>query len=272
MGFKFMTFDPYLTFAEGERGFLEKIFLKTDGIPTATWHHWGHDGRGYLSSLWSSGRDAYAIVADRLGKQPTAEDFKDINENTGEIEKSWLPYIQRSIDEGRIVLNDYDGSPLTSVELAEEGEPNGWLLGIVEKFITPGVISGDIAADRTFDFEALFSAAGIMYIDGYIIAKQLDTTDMDEFLHPAQACFSSAKLYRKTVDASKEAVSAMGRRSASVRHKPTNQLKAAALAMWDVRGDSYSGMAAFARHHHKEYEVTERTLYNWVREHRNAKS
>lgn len=272
MGFKFLTFDPYLTFAEGERGFREKIFLDSDGIPTSSWHSSGHDGRGYLTSLWRAGREAYAIVADRLEKQPTAEDFKEINADIGEIEKHWLPHIQRAIDEGRIVVKEYGGSPMISMELAEEGSPNGSVLCIVEKIITPSVISGDTSAEKAYDFEAFFSAAGVLHIDLYIVAKQMNALEMDDYHHSAQACFSLAKRYRQTVDASKAAVSAMGRRSANARHKPTNQLKAAAVAAWDARGDQYSGMAAFARHHHKKYEVTERTLYAWIREYRNAKS
>lgn len=43
----FMTCDPYLTFAEGERGFQERIFLRADSTPTATWYDLRHDGHGF---------------------------------------------------------------------------------------------------------------------------------------------------------------------------------------------------------------------------------
>ena len=60
--------------------------------------------------------------------------------------------------------------------------------------------------------------------------------------------------------------------AASARHKDTNAQKAEALSEWDCIGHTFSGMAAFARHKHKNYQVTERTLYGWVRDHRKAQN
>ncbi|WP_032831593.1 hypothetical protein [Pseudomonas sp. GM78] len=272
MSFVFVGFDPYLTFAEGERGVREKIFLRADGTPTADWFHLDQDRRGFLSPLWKAGHDAYVIVAGRLGAQPTTQDFKDIVEDIRENEKGWAPYIQHAIDVGQLRLQEVDGPITTTVARALEDGSYGWLLNVLMKFVTPGVISGHFSADDFPDFEALFSAMGLIYIDDYLFTKGVNSPDMDECYGLVHSSFTSAELYRESLAAAKEAVSARGRRSASARHKPTNQLKAAAVAEWDARGTNYSGMAAFARHHHKEYEVTERTLYDWVREHRNAKS
>lgn len=61
------------------------------------------------------------------------------------------------------------------------------------------------------------------------------------------------------------------RARARLRHKDTEEQRPAALAEWDAHGSSYSSMAAFARHRHKAYEVTERTLYGWIRDHRKGK-
>lgn len=57
---------------------------------------------------------------------------------------------------------------------------------------------------------------------------------------------------------------------AEIRHKESNQQKGAALAEWEEHGANVSSMAAFARARHKEFGVTERTLYGWIRDHRKA--
>lgn len=64
--------------------------------------------------------------------------------------------------------------------------------------------------------------------------------------------------------------SAAARKAAIASHKEMRENKSAALSEWDARGTAFSGMAAFARHRHKAYDVTERTLYRWVSEHRKA--
>lgn len=58
------------------------------------------------------------------------------------------------------------------------------------------------------------------------------------------------------------------RKAANTRHAPNNQQKAAALAAWEANSVNLSSMAAFARSRHKDFGVTERTLYNWIRDHR----
>lgn len=55
---------------------------------------------------------------------------------------------------------------------------------------------------------------------------------------------------------------------AKARHAPTNQRKVEALAEWESNGANVSSMAAFARCRHKDFGVTERTLYGWIRAHR----
>lgn len=59
---------------------------------------------------------------------------------------------------------------------------------------------------------------------------------------------------------------------AAIRHQETNQQKTVALAEWDANGANVSSMAAFARSRHKDFGVTERTLYGWVRDHRKTKA
>tara|TARA_R110000868_G_scaffold6539_1_gene36874 strand:+ start:1791 stop:2531 length:741 start_codon:yes stop_codon:yes gene_type:complete len=62
--------------------------------------------------------------------------------------------------------------------------------------------------------------------------------------------------------------SEQSRDAAAVTHKKNREQKAAALNEWDKHGAKVSSMAAFARARHKDFGVTERTLYTWVREHR----
>lgn len=66
--------------------------------------------------------------------------------------------------------------------------------------------------------------------------------------------------------------STAARKAADALHKPTNEQKAAALAEWEKNGNSYSSMSAFARRRHEAYEVTERTLYGWIRDSRKNKT
>ena len=267
----FMTFDPYLTFAEGERGFRERIFLRADGVPSATWYDSQHDGKGYLSSLWRLGREAYATIAERADGQPTASYFKEAAANIKELEKEYAPAIQQLIQDGRLtLLEDRDSPAVTDLERTLEDAPDGWLLEVFMRIVRPSVVSGHIAADELPDFELLLLIVAVLYLDDYIIAENLDAADLDMFSDLVQTNIASAKLYRETVNAAKEAVSALGRRSAKARHTPTNQQKTAALAAWDAHGANVSSMAAFARARHKEFGVTERTLYEWVRDHRKA--
>lgn len=265
----FMAFDPYLSFAEGERGFREKIFLRADGTPTATWYDVRHDGKGYLSSLWRIGRDAYATITEREGWQPSRAYFKEAAAHIRELEKDFAPQVQRLIDDGQLTLfEDRDSPAVTDLARTLEDAPDGWLLEVFMRIVRPSVVSGHIAEDDLPDFELLLLIVAILYLDYYIIAENLDAADLDVFSELVQVNIASAKLYRETVNTVNEAVSALGRRSAKARHAPTNQQKAAALAAWDAHGANVSSMAAFARTRHKEFGVTERTLYEWVRDHR----
>nr|WP_286948733.1 hypothetical protein [Pseudomonas sp. UBA6718] len=62
------------------------------------------------------------------------------------------------------------------------------------------------------------------------------------------------------------------RTAAAARHQETNQQRDAAVVEWEAHGAKVSSMAAFARSRHKDFGVTERTLYGWIRDHRKAKS
>ncbi|WP_085695352.1 MULTISPECIES: hypothetical protein [unclassified Pseudomonas] len=60
--------------------------------------------------------------------------------------------------------------------------------------------------------------------------------------------------------------------AANARHKETSQSKTAALLCWDTTGSNFSSRAAFARNMHKDYGVTDRTLYGWITAHERLKT
>lgn len=60
--------------------------------------------------------------------------------------------------------------------------------------------------------------------------------------------------------------------AANARHRETSESRSAALLCWDNSGAKFSSRTAFARTKHKEYGVTERTLYGWVTEHLRSKN
>lgn len=60
--------------------------------------------------------------------------------------------------------------------------------------------------------------------------------------------------------------------AANARHKETSESRSAALICWDTTGSNFSSRTAFARNKHKEYGVTERTLYGWITAHARSKN
>lgn len=60
--------------------------------------------------------------------------------------------------------------------------------------------------------------------------------------------------------------------AAAARHQTTNQQRKSAVVDWEAYGNKVSSMAAFARSRHKDFGVTERTLYEWIRNHRKTKT
>jgi len=98
---------------------------------------------------------------------------------------------------------------------------------------------------------------------------------MHQFMKRAELLFRDNM--DKAIPAEAEAlarkkISLTARMAASARHKDTNDQKTAAITEWEASGSQYSGMAPFARHRHKAYGVTDRTLYGWIRDHRKAKT
>ena len=268
----FQTFDPYLTFAKGERGFREKLFLQTDGNSTeAAWYGAERSGEGYLSSIWQIGRDAYAVVAEKLGKEPKTDDFKEIARDIRQLETDLIPHCQSLVDIGMIHIESEDGSPIASLTAALEDVYDGWLTEVFMQTVRPAVIAGHISDSDLPDFEGLLSALAVMHVDSYIIASQLGH-DTDEAFSNVMKYFTSARLYGETVSAAKEAISANGKRSAKVRHATTNQIKDALLIEWDATHAEYDSRADFARIISAREKMKERTLYDWITAHEKKKT
>lgn len=60
--------------------------------------------------------------------------------------------------------------------------------------------------------------------------------------------------------------------AATARHKETSESRSSALLCWDTTGSNFSSRTAFARNKHREYGVTERTLYGWITAHERSKT
>ena len=275
---RFMTFDPYLSFAESERGFAERVFLKEDGTPTETWYGKQRDGKGYLSPLWRIGRDAYATVATKIGEQPRAKQFYDIAETIKQFEKEAAKEVQPLIDEGVLSLHEYrDSAPIDLIESVVEDAPDGWLLEIYTQMARRCIVSGQLPEKALPDLELLLSGAAVLYLDDYIIAAQLGH-EVETAFEIITSNIASAKLYRETIDAASVAISSNGRRSAKVRHRSSNERRHKAIEAWEAaltgsaqRGLKPPTMIGFARKNHGEYFVTQETVCDWVREHEKAK-
>ncbi len=80
------------------------------------------------------------------------------------------------------------------------------------------------------------------------------------------------RLTERAEELAKKKVSLAASLAANARHKETSQSKPAALKCWDTTGSNFSSRTAFARNKHKEYGVTERTLYGWITEHERLKT
>ncbi|WP_437883543.1 hypothetical protein [Pseudomonas sp. LRF_L74] len=135
---------------------------------------------------------------------------------------------------------------------------------------------------------AVVAAQHMMFSD--LLSRALDESrralDVSHRLNRAKAAVSDAKLesYRERLNDlrnnwndytdiaidfyKKKTWGAVGKK----RHAETTKMKGIALAQWNEHGANVSSMSAFARARHKEFGVTERTLYEWIRKHRNAKS
>ncbi|SFQ07805.1 hypothetical protein [Pseudomonas borbori] len=269
----FLTFDPFRTFAEGEKGVREKIFVTADGTPTESkCYGKSRDGKVYLLAAWRIGQEAYSIVADRLGQQPTISDFVEIAEAIRALEATIAHSAQDVTDDDTDQSKDKNSESLSDVETIVDGSPEKSFLLACTQALMPKIIFEPNMVKDLPDFDALLSAAAVMKIDGYILCEQLGSSDQDLYLQDIMTYATAAKLFKQTLTIAQEVISAQGKKSATARHKQTNEQKAIALNEWDARGNTYSSSAAFARFCHKKYGVTERTLCDWVREHRKTKT
>ncbi|MBJ9978434.1 hypothetical protein IAE35_23895 [Pseudomonas sp. S75] len=80
------------------------------------------------------------------------------------------------------------------------------------------------------------------------------------------------ELPEKVEELARKKVSLSASLAASARHKETSESKLKALSCWDATGGNFSSRAAFARTKHKEYGVTERTLYGWIASHERSRT
>lgn len=142
---------------------------------------------------------------------------------------------------------------------------DGRLYAAVDRYIPAGFEGHEFKeALRIYQLDNLIG----LYREGRFDDALLVIDDLLEI----EADIESATMY-SWHDADNEAqLSQTQRDRARKRHKENNEQRAAALAEWESNGASYSSAAGFARYRHKHYGVTERTLGDWIREHRKTKA
>jgi hypothetical protein len=262
----FIAMDPYLTFAEGEQGFGEKLFIGLDGLPSdQSWYGKEWNGRPSLPSVWRLGREGYVLVAKKLGRNPTVQDFKEIHEDILDIEKEFAPVAQSWIDEGVLVLySDADELPVRNLASETQDAPFGWLLEVFMRASKDSVISGEISADKLPDFEGLLASIAVMYVDSCVIASHIDGRGLDEAIDIVQTNLSSAKLYKECIASVSLALGARAKKASKRRHAPTNLQKTKLVSEWKESKHEYKSRADFVRIVARINGVKERTLYEWI--------
>lgn len=139
-----------------------------------------------------------------------------------------------------------------TIDSFSDGRGDDWPVAL--KADAPMILLRGIANDAIDIMETVCRAESLR--DIHRAEKRAEQLLIDEM---------SNAIPKKAEALAKKKVSLAARKAAIARHKEHHDGKASALAEWDANGDSYSSLAAFARHRHKAYEVTERTLYEWVR-------
>lgn len=262
----FLAVDPYLTFADGESGFKEKLFIGLDGVPSdKSWYGKEWNGRPSLPSVWRLGREAYVLVSKKLGWNPSVQDFKNIYKEIIEVEKKFAPVAQNWIDAGVLVLySDADEPPVKTLITEMHDAPLGWLLEVFMRAAKDSVISGEIAADKFPDFEKLLSAIAVMHVDSCVIARHIDGRGLDEAIDIVQTNLSSAKLYKECIASASLALGSRAKKASNSRHAPTNALKAKLVNEWVESRQEYKSRADFVRIVARVHGIKERTLYEWI--------
>ncbi len=269
----FLAVDPFLTFAEGELGFKEKLFIGLDGVPSdKSWYGEEWNGMQSLPSVWRLGREAYVVVAKKMGRNPTIEDFKDTYKEILAIEAEFAPVAQSWIDEGVLVLySSADEPPIKDLASAMADAPLGWLLEVYMRATRDSVVSGEISADKFPDFEGLLAAIAVMYVDSCVIARHIDGRGLDEAIDIVQTNLASANLYRECISSVNLALGARAKKASKSRHESMNLLKASLVDEWERSKHEYDSRADFARIVARLHGVKERTLYEWIGKYEQSK-
>lgn len=149
-------------------------------------------------------------------------------------------------------------------EAAESAYQQGRIWGAISGSMFPG--------NANLEDEATLEALLLYQLDRLLDAHQKQ--DIERALHlfvdicGIQTLIAEIKIEKDIATHNDFKKIEAARSRGKLRHKDTTEQKGPALAEWDANGQKYSSAASFARHRHKTYGITERTLYGWVRDHR----
>lgn len=174
--------------------------------------------------------------------------------------------IEAAIDLALKPIGNYLKLALENDEDSELEYNQGRLFAVVRW----GMFSGPSNLEDEASIEALL----LYQLDRLVGAYK--EQDVDKCVHlgadicDLQTLLAEIRLEREILAMADFEKSKVARNRAKLRHSGTEKERLAALAEWEAHGSNVSSMAAFARSRHKDFGVTERTLYGWVRDHRKA--
>lgn len=258
--FRFITFDPYRSFSEAEKGFTERRFYREDGAPTYD----APSDTPFAQTVWRIGRSAYSTVAKKIGKEPKAEDFHLLASEIKAFEEEFIPCADKWIQEGQCIIKDNrDDPPLKSLSEMNDA-PDGWFLECAMR-ITKSVIKvSGLPADKFPDYEKLLAATACMYIDDCIIAD-INGFRLDIPMEVVQTSIAGAELYRETTEAIDAAHKGRATKAAHASHAEDRELKAQALAWYAEHKAEYSSKDEAAIAITKQVPVKFATARKWLK-------
>lgn len=264
---RLLAYDPLLSFADGEKGNVQKTFINSEGRPPSSRYESSVE---HTSTVWREGKKTYQAIVEIIGTQPGAEELQEIYKDVREFEKQ----IATAFDTQGIHTHDVSGQRIESVTEILEEYTTGAVLEMFATFIQGHSISifeDNESAPEEVRIDLWLYVCALFSLDDYIIAEFMDGRGLDEAASFFYGFLKSAELYRQTIEAAKTALSAAGRKSANARHAVTNELKARLLEEWDAQKHEYKNRADFARIVSRREKMKERTLYEWIAQHERNK-
>jgi hypothetical protein len=212
------TFDPYRSFVPGEPGY-ERRRLWCD-----------QDGPCVDIEAWRLGKKAYDILTDRMGKQPTNEELRQILNECQKLADEVHETLRHVLAEGVILLRHPppDGVDVAPEEAAKmiDGASLLWRLSILHQL---GRIMSEHGVDDGTDWEAVAAIQCLVCLDSVVSAVFCDGRGVIEAFATARELFDAVELDTTTraegARLAQERKEQDARNAAAKRHQPTRAVR-----------------------------------------------